>query len=398
LRLPDGLDTAGFLATHWQKSPLFMSAAIDAIEPALTADELAWLATLPDVESRLVFTERDGARIRYRVAHGPFDDDALMALPDNDWTLLVQDVDKHLPDFRSLFRHVAFMPDWRIDDLMVSCAAPGGSVGPHRDHYDVFLCQGRGRREWRLADADKVSPATGNEGLSLLEPFAAEQLFVAGETDVLYLPPGIPHWGVALDRCVTYSIGMRAPEWCEFVCTCNRLFPKRQLNARSAAGPILLYEDPDLLPEEATPGLISASALRRARARFPTGDGFSDSEFATVFGSLVTDPKAWLAPEHVTAGEARARVRELRAPAELLVHGMARLAFTQPVAGSGGEALVFANGFHRNCDVALLEAAAMLCRERRLDGASMAQWQQEPGHRDLLEWLLKRGVFDPGEG
>ena len=119
--------------------------------PVLEPDELAWLATLPDVESRLVFTEGTRANARYRVEHGPFEEQRLSELPQSNWTLLVQDVEKHLPDFRQWFECVTFVPDWRIDDLMISFAAPGGSVGPHQDNYDVFLCQGMGRREWRLA-------------------------------------------------------------------------------------------------------------------------------------------------------------------------------------------------------------------------------------------------------
>ena len=113
-----------------------MPGALDGIRPTLTSGELAWLATQDDVESRLVFTHRDGDSTHYRVQNGPFENDVLSSLPRQNWTLLVQDVDKHLPDFRALFSAVDFIPDWRIDDLMVSFAAPGGSVGPHKDNYD----------------------------------------------------------------------------------------------------------------------------------------------------------------------------------------------------------------------------------------------------------------------
>ena len=150
VKFPIDMSAERFLATCWQKTPLHLPGALDSESPALSGEELAWLATLDDVESRLVFTERHDGGTRYRVESGPFDEELLSSLPDSDWTLLVQDVEKHLPDFRQLLSLVPFIPDWRIDDLMISFAAPGGSVGPHKDNYDVFLCQGSGHREWRI--------------------------------------------------------------------------------------------------------------------------------------------------------------------------------------------------------------------------------------------------------
>ena len=119
-----------FLTAHWQTSPLFLPKSIASMTPSLTPEELAWLATLDDVESRLVFTEQGPKGADYRVEEGPFEQDRLASLPDRDWTLLVQDIEKHLPDFRTLLLHIEFVPDWRIDNVMISFAAPGGSVGP----------------------------------------------------------------------------------------------------------------------------------------------------------------------------------------------------------------------------------------------------------------------------
>jgi len=148
-----------------------MQGAIEVLEPSLSADELGWLATLPDVESRLIFTETAADRTTYRVQDGPFTEEELASLPARNWTLIVQDVEKHLPDFRQFFAAVSFIPDWRIDDLMVSCAAPGGSVGPHLDNYDVFLCQGMGSRKWTLTDPAAAIVDTSAQQLSLLQPF-----------------------------------------------------------------------------------------------------------------------------------------------------------------------------------------------------------------------------------
>jgi 50S ribosomal protein L16 3-hydroxylase len=226
------------------------------VEPDLDPDELAWLATQPDVESRLVFTDRHNEQVRYHVRHGPFDDGELMDLPDRDWTLLVQDVDKHLPDFREFFRRCEFIPDWRVDDLMVSFAAPGGSVGPHKDNYDVFLVQGIGCREWRVAVEEDVVADERNVELSLLHAFIGDGKYVSSKTDVLYLPPGVPHWGIAKDRCMTYSIGMRAPELAEFIIAANRLYPGRLAGNAAKTKPRVFYEDTDLDVAESGPGPI----------------------------------------------------------------------------------------------------------------------------------------------
>jgi 50S ribosomal protein L16 3-hydroxylase len=394
LRFPDVLDPAGFLAEHWQKRPLFMHNAIDAAALALTADELAWLATQADVESRLIFTDRSGDEVRYRVESGPFDDSTLRELPNSGWTLLVQDVEKHLPDFRKWFDRVPFIPEWRIDDLMVSFAAPGGSVGPHQDNYDVFLCQGIGRREWRLGAHGTGIPSDACADLSLLQPFAGNPVHVAAETDALYLPPGVPHWGIALDACMTYSIGMRAPAWQEFVCTSERLFPACALPDCSPSHLPLFYLDPDLGADEAAPGLIGNQALRRARTRFPGARDLGAREFATVFGSLVTDPKAWLAPDGVEVAEIPELIRTLPARGQLLLHGMARLAFTYGGDSLRGNCLLFANGFHRVLDSGLVDPIAELCGLRRLDGESLVHWRDEAALREILRWLLEKGAFD----
>jgi 50S ribosomal protein L16 3-hydroxylase len=387
---------ASFLARHWQKSPLFMPGTFEPLEPELSPDELAWLSTMPDVESRLVFTERQNDEVSYRVEHGPFDDATLTGLPDADWTLLVQDVDKHLPDFRVFLQRVAFIPDWRIDDLMVSVAAPGGSVGPHRDNYDVFLVQGSGQREWRLAEASGVCLDERSSELSLLQPFAGNPMHLAHRTDVLYLPPGVPHWGIAVDRCMTYSIGMRAPQRSEFESAAARLFPRRR-NASVADGRAQdFYEDPDLSPDEATPGLIHGRTLQRARSTFDADRRFNDGELATIFGSLVTDPKAWLAPERPGKAAMRKMLQEIHDWDELSVHGMTRMAFTGPDIDDGQAIRVFVNGFWRCCPAAALENFATLCAKRRLNDAELREWQAEAELHGIFEWLLASGAFDPG--
>ena len=375
LQFPDSLTTEDFLDRYWQKAPLFMPQALPAGLPELDADELAWLATQTDVESRLVFSEHDGATINYRVEHGPFDDKTLAALPPQDWTLLVQDVEKHLPDFRSFIHAASFIPDWRIDDLMISFAAPGGSVGPHRDNYDVFLCQGAGHREWRIAPANaELNPVEYGE-LSLLEEFSDDDPVKARHADVLYLPPGIAHWGIAEDSCMTYSIGMRAPTLLEFLAGVARI---RDSDIDHEGIDDVFYTDLDHAVTESEPGLISARSLERARQAFSTGSSITDEEIARAFGSVVTDVKAWLAPEEPS----QRRIQQFLASgtSELRVHGMARLAFCT----TGGQNLVFANGHGKSVEADQLGKFRRICADRTA----------QTNDNELFRWLMAHGAFD----
>ena len=393
MRFPGGMDPAGFLTRYWQKQPLFMHGALHPAHE-LDPDELGWLATQHDVESRLVFTERDEAGVQYRVQHGPFEDSELAGLPDRDWTLLVHDVDKHLPDFREFFRACEFIPDWRIDDLMISFAAPGGSVGPHRDNYDVFLVQGPGIRDWRVAAEETVSKDNRSSELSLLQPFNGDRNCMASRGDVLYLPPGVPHWGTALDSCMTYSIGMRAPEFAEFAVAAERLYPDRLAGSPASEGQAIFYTDPDLDLRESGAGLIAPRSLERARRRFDAGGRFKAEEFADIFGSLVTDPKAWLEPERPDESELRAIEKKLSELEFLPVHGMSRIAHS----AESSNFQLFVNGFGRRYPAAARAAISQLCTHRGLSRGEIANWRQDPALRDLLDWLLRHGAFDPGTG
>ena len=374
-QFPDAMSTDDFLDGYWQKTPLFMPQAWPASLPELSADELGWLATLEDVESRIIFLERSGDTTSYRLEHGPFDEKVLTALPAKDWTLLVQDVEKHLPDFRRLIQEASFIPDWRIDDLMVSFATPGGSVGPHRDNYDVFLCQGDGQREWRIAPENANLKTAESGDLSLVEPFADESPVKADNGDVLYLPPGIAHWGIATESCMTYSIGMRAPTLSEFKAGIARIC---DTETEYQEGKDLFYTDHDLTENEAKPGLISDLALQRARSRFSTSIELDDADFASVFGSVVTGVKAWLAPEAPSSEEFDSFLNT--ATQEVSVHGMARLAYC----GTPSNEIVFVNGHVTTVNADQLKFFRRLCEHRTA----------KVGDDRLFRWLVEKGAFD----
>jgi len=208
LPLLGGMTPQQFMRRHWQRKPLLIRQAIPGFVPPLDRAALFELAAQDGVESRLVVggSPDQGWKLR----HGPFARRALPALKLADWTLLVQGVDLHAEAVHALLNEFRFVPDARIDDVMVSYATQGGGVGPHFDSYDVFLLQAHGRRRWRIGRQKDLSLQPGMP-LKILQHFAPEHSYDLAPGDMLYLPPGYAHDGVALDECMTYSIGFRAP-------------------------------------------------------------------------------------------------------------------------------------------------------------------------------------------
>ena len=197
-----------FLEEYWQKKPCLVRQAFANFKPLLSGDDLAGLACEEMAESRLISGSFEAAD--WEIRHGPFFEADFSSLPEENWTLLVQDVEKHYAPLQALMRQFNFIPDWRLDDLMISYAARGGSVGPHVDQYDVFLLQAEGRRCWQISrqfEPDLLDDCA----LNVLRSFTPEQEWVLEPGDMLYLPPNIAHHGVALDPGMTWSIGSRAP-------------------------------------------------------------------------------------------------------------------------------------------------------------------------------------------
>ncbi len=209
-----------FLAEYWQRKPLLIRNALPGFESPLDPDELAGLSLEEEIESRIVIEE--GASCRWELHQGPFSEETFRQLPEENWTLLVQAVDLWLPEVKQLLEHFTFLPPWRVDDIMVSYAPKGGSVGPHFDYYDVFLLQGLGQRHWQIGGigdklCDEQSPREPDTALRILKDYPFEQEWVLEPGDMLYLPPQVAHWGTALGDCITYSIGFRAPSAAEML-------------------------------------------------------------------------------------------------------------------------------------------------------------------------------------
>ena len=272
-----GLTPQQFLQRHWQKKPLLIRNAFPAFRDLLKREQLFELAYRDDVQSRLVLRKR-GA---WEVFHGPFTARGLRGLPNSKWTLLVQGVNHVLPQAQRLLLQFSFIPYARLDDLMISYAPAGGGVGAHFDSYDVFLLQGSGHRLWQISAQKDLRLAEGAP-LKILKNFKPEQEWVLTPGDMLYLPPHCAHNGVALDGCMTYSIGFRAPSAQELA-TQFLIFLQDHLDIRG------MYRDPGLTPQQ-HPAQISEAMLRQAtqmlgRIRW----GKRDVEF--FLGRFLSEPK-----------------------------------------------------------------------------------------------------------
>ncbi len=296
-----GLYAQDFLRRHWHKRPLLVRGALPGFRGVASREQLLRLAARPDVESRLI--RRSGAR--WSVVHGPL---ARTTLRRNS-TLLVQGVNLHLAAADRLLRMFSFLPQARLDDVMVSWAAPGGGVGPHFDSYDVFLVQGAGRRVWRLQRPRRWRLVEGAP-LKLIEGFAPDEEILAQPGDLLYLPPGWGHDGVALEECVTCSVGLRAPQGEELAAAFLDFLHERGL-------PRANYRDPGLRPVRRSGRIPRALADHAAhtlrRIRWGRGD------IESFLGRYLTMPKPHVvfAPPARPLGRAAFR-RRLRRSAVVL--------------------------------------------------------------------------------
>ncbi|MCX2524663.1 cupin domain-containing protein [Larsenimonas rhizosphaerae] len=284
LSLLGGLSTADFLRDYWQKKPLLIRGAYPDFDNPLSAEELAGLACEEGVEARLV--EEHGPDKAWQVSHGPFDEATFARLGEQDWTLLVQAVDHYVPDVAALMEDFSFIPRWRLDDIMISYAPPGGNVGPHVDNYDVFLLQASGQRRWQLGGLqDEDAPLIEGIDLRILSRFEVtpDQDWVLEPGDMLYLPPRLAHHGVSISSdCMTISVGFRAPSADEMV-TSFADFRGEQLRDDQR------YKDPDLTPQPHE-GEIGPEALARARELIlSTLD--NPAALAAWFGRYMTQPR-----------------------------------------------------------------------------------------------------------
>lgn len=254
------ISAEAFLRDYWQKKPLLIRQALPDFTPPLDINELAGLACEEQVESRVVM--EDGPESPWQLFNGPFEETFLQNLPEKNWTLLVQAVDHLLPEVGELLKEFDFLPRWRMDDIMVSYAPPGGSVGPHIDYYDVFLLQASGQRRWQLGQlCDESTELRKDTQLKILTDFQAspDQDWVLEPGDLLYLPPQLAHWGTSLSEdCTTWSIGFRALSAEEILCgTADFIGEKLKEDQRYTDSDLTLPRHPAEIDDQATQRLKS---------------------------------------------------------------------------------------------------------------------------------------------
>ncbi len=269
------LTPAQFLSEYWHKKPLLIRQAIPQFIPPVNAEQLFAMAKLDDVESRLV----SHFKHKWQMQNGPFTE-----LPDikkKDWTLLVQGVNLHEAKADALLRQFNFLPDSRLDDLMISYASDGGGVGPHFDSYDVFLLQAQGQRRWQISAQTDLALVEGMQ-LKILKNFTAEQEFILEPGDMLYLPPHYAHDGIALGECMTYSVGFRAPTFQEL----GESFLQFMSDSIELPG---RYADPDLKPS-AHPAEISKDMLDQVTHEIKKLE-FTSDDITVFIGEYLSTPK-----------------------------------------------------------------------------------------------------------
>ncbi|WP_346836405.1 cupin domain-containing protein [Microbulbifer sp. SAOS-129_SWC] len=367
------MPVAEFMRDYWQQKPLLIRNAFPDFESPISGEELAGMALEEAVESRLVL--ENGESGPWELRNGPFSEEDFLSLPKTHWTLLVQAVDQWLSELAELKQAFRFIPDWRLDDVMISYAADQGSVGPHFDYYDVFLLQAEGKRRWQVgAKADESSPRVEGTPLKILREFTAEDSWVLEPGDMLYLPPQYSHWGVAEGGCTTISIGFRAPSARTIL---------EDLAAELAHGlpEHLRYTDAGRAPATA-PAEIDPASVQGLRAQLQEWLQ-QPQNIAQWFGAVMTEAKY---PDTVAldAGSADDWREQLAQGAELVLNPASRCAFCRD------PETLFVDG---ESFPAPLPFAEQFCQTHRIVQADVERHPQMAAAGGPIELLVAQGTL-----
>ncbi|WP_031405899.1 cupin domain-containing protein [Thiomonas sp. FB-Cd] len=371
-----GISHAHFLQRHWQRRPLLLRQAIPGFQPLLTRAELFALAGEDDAESRLV--QRQAGR--WMLRHGPFAQRSLPALRKCDWTLLLQGANLLHDGVAAFLERFRFLPDARLDDVMISWASDGGGVGPHVDAYDVFLVQAEGQRRWRIGPV-KVPHFEPEQPLRILTNFEPDAEFVLDPGDVLYLPPGWGHDGVAVGACMTYSVGFRAPPQGELLQQllwklAEDLAPGERYSDRGRVDTAVAGH-PAKLPQDLVHFLQAAFSRLNPASR----------DFEAALGELLTEPKQQVWFE--AASRKRAQLLKACAAAGLRLDRRSRMLYTSRDVMINGERV--APGLARS---RLLRRLA----DRHAIGADDWKAARPEEIQALLQWCVQGWAHPDREG
>ncbi len=370
-----------FLRDYWQKKPLLIRDALPNFRSPLRPEELAGLALEDSVDSRLILEE--GGDHPWELRYGPFSERDFRKLPAEKWTLLVQEVDRLVPEVGALLDHFRFVPDWRIDDVMVSYAPDEGGVGAHIDNYDVFLLQGMGKRRWQISyEAVEVEDLVPDIDVSILADFEPDEDWILEPGDMLYLPPRIAHYGVAIGDCMTYSIGFRAPSDADLISSYVAALEQDAASERR-------YSDPDLKASTA-PGRIDVRTLEEVRKALRRAIE-DEASMDRWFGRYATESRRGYYPplpdEEVTPRQIRKAIERgaviQRAP------GVRMAYFTRDDGTTG----FFVAGEEYEFDGALANLAALLANRRSFRASELAEIDDDDAY-ELLADLVNEGFLE----
>ena len=370
-----------FLSEYWHKKPLLIRQAFPGFSTPVNPDELAGLACEEDVESRLIL-EKDGPA-PWALERGPFAEDRFASLPETHWTLLVQEANRYIPELALLRDAFNFIPHWRGDDVMVSYAPVHGSVGPHVDQYDVFLLQGLGRRRWMI-NPDPVAEDNllADTELKILQDFKPREEWILEPGDMLYLPPGVAHHGVALDECMTFSIGFRAPSHAELLSGfVDDLLPELDDSLRYADGDLQMQKNP---------GEITAQALTGIRTILQ--QTLSDNtRINRWFGRYITEPRHGDLPEQRSPMLSPTEFRQqLEQTGWLIRSEYSRFAFIQ----DEEHVYLYVDGEEYSLLPNWIYIAQLVCNHRHLKLDMLQSWLDDPVFIELFCALYNHAKFE----
>ncbi len=363
-----------FLSQYWQKKPLVIRQGFKDFEDFLSPDELAGVAGDELVESRLIYKKNN----QWKADFGPFQ--SFDHLGESDWSLVIQALNNWVPDLNQLIDSFNFIPRWRFDDVMTSFATKGGGVGPHIDAYDVFICQGSGRRHWRVGNKGEHKEFVAHPALLHTEAFEAIIDVEMEPGDILYIPPGFPHEGVALEPSMSFSVGYRASSAKDMFSSLADHLVDNELAPQQ-------IEDPDRTPCEHS-GMINQDDFSRIKKHLlETLDDALISQFA---GRFLTHSKCELDLLEEDLGFDADYVIEMIEQQELVRLGGLRCLYLE---GSVSKGLIYINGEQVDLSPELASVIPLLCNQQRLDYEALSPWLDNPLFVEILTQWLNDGYW-----
>ena len=368
-------DKTQFLNEYWQQKPLLIRQAFDQFDDLLSPDELAGLACEPSVQSRLIYQQQG----KWQAESGPFED--YSHLGEQDWSLVLQAVDNWVPQVGALTEAFDFLPDWRRDDVMVSFATKGGSVGPHIDNYDTFICQGSGSRHWQVGDKGQHQQYSAHEMLLHVKSFDAiiDEHLQAG--DVLYIPPGYPHQGIALEPSMSFSVGFRTESAKEMLSS----FADHLID-HDLANQLLI--DPKRAASQHN-GLIDNQDLARIRKHLLSALA-DDNTLAHFCGSHLSEPKHSLdAPESPYDYSEEQIVELLQQMPLIRLEGL-RCYYLEQTVTAG---FIYLNGEAIELPTTVSQSIKNLCNQRIVEVEDITDGLKNPAFLSFLTTYINQGCW-----